>query len=108
MSKRLHLTGGENAHLFPVVWELGATIKADHVRSRLHRGFTAALSPFAGLGEANAFVPASEQSVKDLHNLLPEVAFDFEGLALISNLRHILGSPVDYRTAGPVPSSSVE
>jgi hypothetical protein len=38
---------------------------------------TAALSWFAGLGEADPLVPASEQSVKDIHNLLPAVAFDF-------------------------------
>lgn len=67
-SKRLRLTGGENAHLFPVVSEFLAAIQAYDVSSRLHSSFTAALSPFAGLGETDALVPASEQSVKDLHN----------------------------------------
>lgn len=71
MGKRLHLTGGENAHLLPVVSELGTAIKAHHISSRLRCSFTTALSPFAGLGETDAFVPASEQSVKNLHNLLP-------------------------------------
>jgi hypothetical protein len=32
---------------------------------------TAALSWFAGLGKADPLVPASEQSVKNIHNLLP-------------------------------------
>jgi hypothetical protein len=37
-------------------------------------GLAAALSWLAGLGKADSFVPASEQSVKDLHNLLLAVA----------------------------------
>jgi hypothetical protein len=37
----------------------------------------AALSWLAGLGKADSFVPASEQSVKDLHNLLLAVASSF-------------------------------
>jgi hypothetical protein len=37
----------------------------------LHGGLAAALSWLAGLGKADSFVPASEQSVKDIHNLLP-------------------------------------
>lgn len=67
MGKRLRLNGGENAHLLPVVSELGATVQTHNVGPGLRSGLTAALSPFAGLGKANAFMPASEQSVKDLH-----------------------------------------
>src|SRR5262245_50245862 len=78
VGKRLRLNGGENAHLFPVVSEFRAAIKAHYISPRLHRGFTAALSPFAGLGETDAFVPASEQSVKNSHNLLPAVALFLE------------------------------
>jgi hypothetical protein len=78
--KRPRLTRGENAHLFPVVSELGTAIKAHHIRSRLRCSITTALSPFAGLGETDAFVPAPEQSVKNRHNLLPPVALDFEAL----------------------------
>jgi hypothetical protein len=74
MGKRLLLNGGENTHLFPVVSELGTTVEANHVSSRLHGGRAAALSRLAGLGKADSFVPASEQSVKDLHNLLLAVA----------------------------------
>jgi len=37
-------------------------------------GLAAALSWLAGQGKADSFVPASEQSVKDLHNLLLAVA----------------------------------
>jgi hypothetical protein len=71
MGKRPLLIGGENLHLFPVVSELGTTVETHHVRSRLHGSLTAALSWLAGLGKADVFVPASEQSVKDIHNLLP-------------------------------------
>jgi len=71
MGKRPLLIGGENLHLFPVVSELGTTVETHHVRSRLHGSLTAALSWLAGLGKADSFVPASEQSVKDIHNLLP-------------------------------------
>jgi hypothetical protein len=71
VGKRLLLTGGENTHLFPVVSELGTTVKTHHVRSRMRGSLTAALSWLAGLGKADSFVPASEQSVKDFHNLLP-------------------------------------
>ena len=74
MGKRLLLNGGENTHLFPVVSELGTTVKANHVSARLHGSLAAALSWFAGLGKADSFVPASEQSVKKLHNLLLAVA----------------------------------
>lgn len=87
MGKRPRLTGGENAHLLPVVSELGTAIKAHHISSRLRCSFTPALSPFAGLGEANAFVPASEQSVKNLHNLLPWLLL----ILKTSNLRNNLG-----------------
>jgi hypothetical protein len=55
---------------------------------------TAALSWLAGLGEADSFVPASEQSVKDIHNLLPAVALDFlkrPSTASLSNFRHYPG-----------------
>jgi hypothetical protein len=72
--KRLFLIGGENTHLFPVVSELGTTVETNHVRSRMRGGLAAALSWLAGLGKADSFVPASEQSVKDLHNLLLAVA----------------------------------
>jgi hypothetical protein len=71
MGKRPLLIGGEDLHLFPVVSELGTTVETHHVRSRLHGSLTAALSWLAGLGKADPFVPASEQSVKDIHNLLP-------------------------------------
>ena len=69
--KRPFLIGGENAHFFPVVSELGTTVETHHVRSRMHGGLAAALSRPAGLGKADPLVPASEQSVKDLHNFLP-------------------------------------
>ena len=49
-------------------------------------GLAAALSWLAGLGKADSFVPASEQSVKDIHNLLPAVAFDFLELSLTAPL----------------------
>jgi hypothetical protein len=94
MGKRLLLNGGENAHLFPVVSELRTTVETNHIGSRKRGGLTAALSWLAGLGKADSFVPASEQSVKDLHNLLPAVAFDFlkrPSNRFISNLRHYLG-----------------
>ena len=74
MGKRLFLIGGENTHLFPVVSELGTTVETNHVGSRLRGSLAAALSWLAGLGKANSFVPASEQSVKDLHKLLLAVA----------------------------------
>jgi hypothetical protein len=74
MGKRLLLNGGENTHLFPVISELGTTVETNHVRSRLRGGLAAALSWLAGLGKADSFVPASEQSVKKLHNLLLAVA----------------------------------
>jgi len=74
MGKRLFLNGGENTHLFPVVSELGTTVETNHVCSRLHGGLAAALSWLAGLGKADSFVPASEQSVKKLHNLLLALA----------------------------------
>jgi hypothetical protein len=78
MGKKLFLIGGENTHLFPVVSELGTTVEAHYIRSRWYSGLTAALSRFAGLGKADSFMPASEQGVKDLHNLLPAVALDLE------------------------------
>ena len=81
VGKRLLLIGGENLHPFPVVSELGTTVETHHVRSRMRGGLTAALSWLAGLGKADSFVPASEQSVKDIHNLLPAVALDFLGAA---------------------------
>ena len=74
MGKRLFLIGGENTHLFPVVSELGTTVETNHVGSRLRGSLATALSWLAGLGKANSFVPASEQSVKDLHKLLLAVA----------------------------------
>jgi hypothetical protein len=74
MGKRLFLNGGENTHFFPVVSKLGTTVKTHHIRSGEHGGLAAALSRLAGLGKADSFVPASEQSVKDLHNLLLAVA----------------------------------
>jgi hypothetical protein len=76
--KRPRLTGGENAHVFPVVSELGTAIKAHYIRSRLRCSFTTALSPFAGLGKTDAFVPASEQSVKDLHKSPPGGCFQLQ------------------------------
>jgi hypothetical protein len=102
--KRPRLTGGENVHLFPVVSELGTAIKAHYISSRLRCSFTAALSPFAGLGETDAFVPASEQSVKNRHKLLPPVAVDLSS-ALIRNLRHIPGALfLVTEPRGPAPS----
>jgi hypothetical protein len=74
MGKRLFLLGGENTHFLPVVSKLCTTVETNHVRSRLVGGLAAALSWLAGLGKADSFVPASEQSVKDLHNLLLAVA----------------------------------
>ena len=75
--KRLRLFGGENPHLLPVVSELGTTVEAYYIRSCLRSGLAAALSRFAGQGEADSFMPASEQSVYDVHNLLPAVASRF-------------------------------
>jgi hypothetical protein len=72
--KRLFLIGGENTHFFPVISELGTTVEANHVRARMRGGLAAALSWLAGQGKADSFVPAPEQSVKDLHNLLLAVA----------------------------------
>jgi hypothetical protein len=91
MGKRLFLIGGENTHFLPVVSKLGTTVETNHVRSRLRGGLAAALSWLAGLGKADSFVPASEQSVKDLHNLL---------LAVASNsltLQNYLGPSRDHR-----------
>jgi len=85
--QRPRLTGGENAHLLPVICKLGTAIKAHYISSRLRCSFTTALSPFAGLGETDAFVPASEQSVKNLHNLLPWLLL----ILKINNLRNNLG-----------------
>jgi hypothetical protein len=82
MGKRPLLIGGENLHLFPVVSELGTTVETHHVCSRVRGSLTAALSWLAGLGKADSFVPASEQSVKDIHNLLPAVALDFSEAAV--------------------------
>jgi len=61
--KRLFLIGGENTHLFPVVSELGTTVETNHIRSCMGGGLAAALSGLAGLGKADSFMPASEQSV---------------------------------------------
>ena len=94
MGKRPLLIGGENTHLLPVVSELGTTVETHHVRSRMHGSLTAALSWLAGLGKADTFVPASEQSVKNTHNLLPAVALDFlrwPSTAALSNFRHYPG-----------------
>jgi hypothetical protein len=74
MGKRLFLNGGENTHLFPVVSKLGTTVETNHIRSGKRGGLAAALSWLAGLGKADSFMPASEQSVKNLHKLLPTVA----------------------------------
>ena len=74
MGKRLFLIGGENTHLFPVVSKFGTTVETHHIRSGERGSLAAALSWLAGLGKADSFVPASEQSVKDLHNLLLAVA----------------------------------
>jgi hypothetical protein len=96
MGKRLFLNGGENTHFFPVVSKLGTTVETHHIRSGEHGSLAAALSWLAGLGKADSFVPASEQSVKDLHNLL---------LAVASNsltLQHYLGSFKDDQTLDPI------
>src|SRR5262249_14596017 len=85
VGKRLLLTGGENAHLFPVVSELRSTIQTDDIGACLCSSFTAALSPFAGLGKTRPSMPASEQSVKDLHNLLPAVALDLRPVIPVSS-----------------------
>jgi hypothetical protein len=77
MGKRLFLNGGENMHLFPVVSKLGTTVETNHIRSGERGGLAAALSWLAGLGKADSLVPASEQSVKDLHNFLLAVASSF-------------------------------
>ena len=61
--KRLFLIGGENTHLFPVISELGTAVETNHIRPGLRGGLAAALSWFAGQRKADAFVPASEQSV---------------------------------------------
>jgi len=74
MGKRLFLNGGENTHFFPVVSKLGTTIETHHIRSGERGGLAAALSWLAGLGKADSFMPASEQSVKNLHKPLPAVA----------------------------------
>jgi hypothetical protein len=94
MGKRLLLIGGENTHFLPVVSELGTTVETYHVCSRLRGGLAAALSWLAGLGKADSFVPASEQSVKDLHNLL---------LAVASNSLTLQELPASFRIIGPSP-----
>src|SRR5678815_2439504 len=85
MGKRLFLNGGENAHLFPVVSKLGTTVETHHISSGERGGLAAALSWLAGLGKADSFVPASEQSVKDLHNLLLAVASSYRSTALLGS-----------------------
>jgi len=105
MGKRRLLIGGENAHIFPVVSELGTTVETHHICSGLRGRLAAALSWLAGLGEADVLVPASEQSVKDIHNLLPAVALDFlerPSTASLSNLRHYPGLE-GSRPPGPIP-----
>ncbi len=82
--KRLLLIGGENTHSFPVVSKLGTTVETNHIRSRMRGSLAAALSWLAGLGKADSFMPASEQSVKDLHKLLPAVASNYRSYSLIS------------------------
>jgi hypothetical protein len=74
MGKRLFLNGGENTHFFPVVSKLGTTVETHHICSSERGSLAAALSWLAGLGKADSFMPASEQSVKNLHKLLPAVA----------------------------------
>ena len=101
--KRRALFGGENTHIFPVVSELGTTVETYHVRSRLRGSRTAALSWFAGLGKADSFVPASEQSVKDIHNLLPAVAFDFLKRTLTASPSNFRIPWVWLRQAGARP-----
>src|SRR5579864_7482887 len=86
MGKRLFLNGGENTHLFPVVSKLGTTVETNHIRSGKRGGLAAALSWLAGLGKADSFMPASEQSVKNLHKLLPAVASSYRSYSLISAL----------------------
>jgi hypothetical protein len=83
VGKRPLLIGGENTHLFPVVSELRTTVETHHVRSCMRGSLTAALSWLAGLGKADPLVPASEQSVKDIHNLLPAA------WRLLSSLRYL-------------------
>ena len=106
MGKRLLLIGGENTHLFPVVSELGTTVETHHVRSRMRGSLTAALSRLAGLGKADSFVPASEQSVKDIHNLLPAVAFDFLERSLTAPLA-TFGTTLGLRQQAARPDTFV-
>lgn len=94
MGKRLLLNGGENTHVFPVVSKLGTAVKTHHICSGKRGSLAAALSWLAGLGKADSFVPASEQSVKDLHNLLLAVASS-TGL---NSLNFYLGLSQDHQT----------
>jgi hypothetical protein len=100
MGKRLFLNGGENTHLFPVVSKLGTTVETHHIRSSERGGLAAALSWLAGLGKADSFVPASEQSVKDLHNLLLAVASS----NCLNSLNFYLGRSKIIRPIGAIPS----
>ena len=105
MGKRLFIIGGENTHLFPVVSKLGTTVEANHICSRKRGGLTAALSRLAGLGKADSFVPASEQSVKDLHNLLLAVASSAcsNSLTLQNYLGHTRMAVQDDQAIGQIP-----
>jgi hypothetical protein len=101
MGKRLFLNGGENTHLFPVVSKLCTTVETHHICSGERGGLAAALSWLAGLGKADSFMPASEQSVKDLHNLLLAVASSYRSTALPWVLLRIV------RPVGPETSVTV-
>jgi hypothetical protein len=62
--------GPQDPHGLPVIGKLFAAIQTDNVSARLRSRLGLALSPSAGDGEAHAFMPASEQSIKDCHLLL--------------------------------------
>jgi hypothetical protein len=62
--------GTQDSHGLPVIGKLFAAIQTDNISARLRSRLGLALSPSAGDGEAHAFMPASEQSIKDCHLLL--------------------------------------
>jgi hypothetical protein len=64
----------DNAHGFPVIWELFAAIETHDVRTRGLRCARTALTGPGGDRETVVFVPAAKEDVREFcqHNLPPE------------------------------------